>query len=53
MHFKISVVFAFILYIYIDLDLCQTTTLYRFFTINGDKATFMVYLKNYKYILYT
>ena len=41
MHFKILVVFARILYIY--LHLCKATNLYRLFTI-------IFYLKNYIYI---
>ena len=41
MHFKILVVFALILYIY--LHLCKATNLYRLFTI-------IFYLKNYIYI---
>ena len=50
MYFKILVVFAFILHIY--LHLCEATNLHRLFTIifYWSKATFMVYLKNYIYI---
>ena len=50
MHFKILVVFAFILHIY--LHLCKATNLYRLLTIifYGSKATFMVYLKIIYYI---
>ena len=50
MHFKILVVFAFTLHIY--LHLCKATNLYRLFTIifYWSKATFTVYLENYIYI---
>ena len=45
MHFKILVVFAFTLHLY--LHLCKATNLYHLFTIifYWSKATFMVYLK--------
>ena len=51
MHFKILVVFALILHIY--LQLCKATNLYRLFVIifYWSKATFMFYLKKlYIYI---
>ena len=50
MHFKILVVFAFILHIY--LHLYKATNFYRLFTIifYWSNGTFMVYLKNYIYI---
>ena len=53
MHFKILVVFAFTLHIY--LLLCKATNFSRLFTIifYWSKATLMVYLKNlYIYIYY-
>ena len=51
MHFKILVVFAFTLHLY--LHLCKATNLYHLFTIifYWSKATFMVYLK--KFYIYT
>ena len=54
MHFKILVVFAFTLHIY--LHLCKATNLYCLFTIiyYWSKVTFTVYFKNlyiYIYIL--
>ena len=53
MHFKLLVVLAFILHI--SLNLCKATSLCRLFTIifYWSKATFTVYLKNYKYIYMT
>ena len=58
MHFKILVIFGFILHIY--LHLCKATNLHRLFTIifYWSKATFMVYVKKlyiylYIYIYYT
>ena len=50
MHFKIIVVFPFVLHIY--LYLCKATNLYRLITIifYGSKATFKVYLRKNIYI---
>ena len=51
MHFKILVIFGFILHIY--LHLCKATNLHRLFTIilYWSKGTFMVYVKKlYIYI---
>ena len=55
MHFKILVIFAFTLHIY--LHLCKATNLYRLFTIIfcWSKAAFTVYLKKlytYEKIIY-